>query len=100
MANLRTSNSAIEGSFNASDELVIATSNSRVDIDVDFNQLRSSRAKLSITTDNGSVSPFYIFELCLTANSSPLKADIRLHDLRIAQPSKISVFDSYIEAVL
>lgn len=92
MANLRTSNSAIEGSFNASDELVIATSNSRVDIDVDFNQLRSSRAKLSITTDNGSVSPFYIFELCLIANSSPLKADIRLHDLRIAQPSTKTSF--------
>lgn len=75
VANLRTSNSAIEGSFNASDELVIATSNSRVDIDVDFNQLRSSRAKLSITTDNG-----------------PLKADIRLHDLRIAQPSTKTSF--------
>ena len=90
MANLQTSNSAIEGSFNASDELVIATSNSHVDIAVDFNQLRSSQAKLSIITDNGSVLSFVIFKICLTVNSSLLRADIRLHDLRITQPSETS----------
>jgi len=89
VANLQTSNSAIEGSFNTSDELVIATSNSHVDVNIDFNQLRSSQAKLSIITDNGSVLPFVIFKICLTVDSSFLRADIRLHDLRITQPSEI-----------
>lgn len=88
MANIQTSNSAIEGSFNASDELVITTSNSHVDVDVDFNQLRSSQAKLSIITTNGSVIPFVILKICLTVNSSLLRANIRLHDLRIMQPSE------------
>ncbi|KAF5354947.1 hypothetical protein D9756_005640 [Leucocoprinus leucothites] len=66
-ATIRTSNAPIEGHFNSSDDFVIATSNARVDVTVDLNQVMSDQAKMSINTSNG-----------------PLKADINLNDMRYA----------------
>lgn len=69
--NIQTSNGAIEGNFNSSDDFVIATSNGRIEVNVDFHQVKSTQAKMSMTTTNNVLAAF-----------------IELHDMRDAQTSE------------
>jgi hypothetical protein len=67
--------------------LTITTSNAHVDIDVDFNQEKSSRAKLSITTTNGYVLvSFFMIQSHMTPFSF-IKASLGLHDFTTVQAS-------------
>ncbi|XP_006461438.1 hypothetical protein AGABI2DRAFT_178597 [Agaricus bisporus var. bisporus H97] len=62
-ANIVTSNGIIEGYYNGSDDLGLHTSNGKIDVDIDFSQVKSSTANLLMTTSNGR-----------------LRAGVRLHD--------------------
>lgn len=50
-----TSNGIIEGYYNGSDDLGLHTSNGKIDVDIDFSQVKSSTANLLMTTSNGYV---------------------------------------------